>query len=238
MSFTLRAAFTKTGLLRMVAHRDLGTQIRRMCHRAELPVSYSQGFNPRPRFHFAPPLPLGVTCQRDWMDFELEEAVESRDFLARMAPQSPAGLTWVAAHPVGEGEGDLQALLQYAEWSFRPWDSDRDGPLLEKIGLAARGDRLPFQKLSKRGRPRDLDLRPMIQRVEGDARGLRVVLSAAEGNPEGAIGLFDFLRACLPDLEDHPLTRFQICRESFLRLEGGQLCDAVETPEVRAEAQA
>ena len=57
----------------MVAHRDMGTHLRRMFQRASLPMTYSQGFSPKPRFHFAPPLPLGSTCGEDWVDVDMRQ---------------------------------------------------------------------------------------------------------------------------------------------------------------------
>lgn len=230
MSFTLRAAYAKTGLLRMVAHRDMGTHIRRMCQRAALPVSYSQGFNPHPRFRFSPPLPLGATCGEDWIDIDLEEALPGPEVLRALREQTLPGLEWVAGALLTGGEGKIQNLLQYAEWTFLPYQPEEARPLVEAIQRACTGESLPFLKKSKKGKVREIDVRPRILRSEPEGDGLRVVLGASPAAAEGAIGLFDFLRACLPDLGDHPLTVFRICRERFLRKEGEELLPAFEAP--------
>src|SRR5437868_12937696 len=55
-----RVRFRKAGDLRLVSHHDLLHCVERMFRRAALPVSATQGFNPRPRVSFAQSLALGV----------------------------------------------------------------------------------------------------------------------------------------------------------------------------------
>ena len=111
----LRAAYRKTGILRMVAHRDFQTQLKRAFLRARLPLRYSEGFSPKPRFRLAPPLPLGAEAGEDWIDLELTEDLSPEDFLARLGPQSLAGLVFTRAYLVDRQSIKLDALLAYAD---------------------------------------------------------------------------------------------------------------------------
>ena len=53
--------FGKLGRLRYISHLDLQRFMMRALRRTDLPVSYSQGFNPHPQMSFASALALGMS---------------------------------------------------------------------------------------------------------------------------------------------------------------------------------
>lgn len=86
----LRLTFSKTGPTRFIGHLDLARTLERSLNRARIPVSYSQGFNRRPRMQLAAALPLGYTSECELADIWLTEPMEPeqarRQMMARMAP--------------------------------------------------------------------------------------------------------------------------------------------------------
>ena len=54
-----RIRFGKTGLLRWIGHHDLQRLWERLLRRADLRLSMSQGFHPKPRINFPSALALG-----------------------------------------------------------------------------------------------------------------------------------------------------------------------------------
>ena len=67
-----RALFEKVGNARYISHLDLMRVFQRAFKRAGLPLTHTQGFNPRPSVSIALPLSLGVESQCELLDFELE----------------------------------------------------------------------------------------------------------------------------------------------------------------------
>ena len=67
-----RALFEKTGNARYISHLDLMRVFQRAFKRAGLPLTHTQGFNPRPSVSIALPLSLGVESQCELLDFKLE----------------------------------------------------------------------------------------------------------------------------------------------------------------------
>ncbi|MCI7725595.1 MAG: TIGR03936 family radical SAM-associated protein [Clostridiales bacterium] len=67
-----RALFEKAGNARYISHLDLMRVFQRAFKRAGLPLTHTQGFNPRPSVSIALPLSLGVESQCELLDFELE----------------------------------------------------------------------------------------------------------------------------------------------------------------------
>jgi radical SAM-linked protein len=91
----VRVRFGKSGTLRFVGHLDLAKTWERVLRRAQMPLEYTQGFNPRPRMQFAAALPVGVTSESEYLDIWLTERLGGQfpgDWIGRLAATSPAGL--------------------------------------------------------------------------------------------------------------------------------------------------
>ncbi|MEF2837189.1 MAG: TIGR03936 family radical SAM-associated protein [Oscillospiraceae bacterium] len=67
-----RALFQKTGMAAYISHLDLMRLFQRGFKRAGLPLTHTQGFNPRPSVSIALPLSLGVESVCELLDFDLE----------------------------------------------------------------------------------------------------------------------------------------------------------------------
>jgi uncharacterized protein (DUF2344 family) len=73
-----RITFSKTNAMRFTGHLDLQRTWERTIRRARLPLSYSQGFNPRPKINLAAALPLGFTSSCEMVEIWLDdEALEN-----------------------------------------------------------------------------------------------------------------------------------------------------------------
>lgn len=68
----LRALFEKRGNAAYISHLDLMRLFQRSFKRADLPLTHTKGFNPRPSVSIALPLSLGVESVCELLDFELE----------------------------------------------------------------------------------------------------------------------------------------------------------------------
>ena len=67
-----RALFQKTGRAIYISHLDLMRVFQRAFKRAGLPLTHTQGFNPRPSVSIALPLSVGVESGCELLDFDLE----------------------------------------------------------------------------------------------------------------------------------------------------------------------
>lgn len=67
-----RALFEKTGNAVWVSHLDLMRIFQRSFKRAGLPLTHTQGFNPRPSVSIALPLSVGIESRCELLDFDLD----------------------------------------------------------------------------------------------------------------------------------------------------------------------
>ena len=68
--------FVKKGVLRFISHLDVNRTMMRALRYAEVPMGYSQGFNPRPLLTFALPLSLGIESDCESMDIQTEGEID------------------------------------------------------------------------------------------------------------------------------------------------------------------
>ncbi len=67
-SFSYRIYYTRSEYLQFVTHLDFLRMLHRLLLASELPVCYSQGFNPHPKTSFCPPLALGIEAENEFFD--------------------------------------------------------------------------------------------------------------------------------------------------------------------------
>ena len=74
-----RLLFQKTGNAIWISHLDLMRLFQRAFKRANLPLTHTQGYNPRPSVSIALPLSVGVESKCELLDFDLDGCSVSCD---------------------------------------------------------------------------------------------------------------------------------------------------------------
>jgi radical SAM-linked protein len=114
----IRVRFRKGDRVRYISHLDVLRFWERAIRRAELPLSYSQGFTPHPKLAFASPLPVGFTAEREVMDVTLDERVPIDEFARRLRVESTEDLAVVAVEEVALNAPPPQAAMLWADYSM------------------------------------------------------------------------------------------------------------------------
>jgi radical SAM-linked protein len=163
---SLRIKFVRGDEVKYISHLDLMKVFERALRRSEIPVSYSQGFNPHPGMVFGLPLSVGVTSEAEYADFELDEAVEPIEFLKRLNVQLPKGLIVIDAKEKLT-KANIMASIARASYdvlvSF-PGELGLD-KLRIKIKQFMQQPVIMVEKQTKRGK-KDVDIRPMIYKID------------------------------------------------------------------------
>lgn len=85
---------------RWLSHLDVLRTFERALRRSELPVAYTEGFNPRPKLWFAAPIGVGVTGEAEMSAFDLTLPVNSEDIAERLAAVMPQAFPVRGAWPI------------------------------------------------------------------------------------------------------------------------------------------
>ena len=89
--YRVAVEFSIEGDLRFLSHHNTMKMLERCMVRAKLPIRYSQGFNPQPRFSLPLPRPVGVASDAELAWLELREPLTAADTKARPSDTLPAG---------------------------------------------------------------------------------------------------------------------------------------------------
>ena len=72
----IRFKFKKVGNLQYISHLDLVRTMNKIIVRANLPLWYTEGFNPKPKMVFAAPLSIGCESFCEFLDLRLTERID------------------------------------------------------------------------------------------------------------------------------------------------------------------
>jgi radical SAM-linked protein len=174
----LRVTFSKQGPLRYTGHLDLHKIWERAARRAELPLTYSQGFHPHPQIQLAAALPLGFSSRCELVDLKLNETLPLEGLVERIQSAVPAGLHIFAVEEVDERAPALQTQVTSAEFEVTLLAEIDPDELGRKLASVMEAESLPRER---RGKP--YDLRPLVEKLElrPEAPQLLMILAAREG---------------------------------------------------------
>jgi radical SAM-linked protein len=136
----------------------------RALRRADIPMTYSQGFNPHPRISLAAPLAMGVTSEGEVMDLWLRKRVSSYFFIKVVSEQLPSGIGILKVEQVALTLPSLQSQMRQAEyWVGVETDMGVDGVEAALRSFLAR-KHLPWQHARDTG-VRHYDLRALVHHL-------------------------------------------------------------------------
>lgn len=102
----------KKGDLVYLSHLDLVRLFERAFRRAEVPLAFTQGFNPHPMISFAAPLSVGVSSEAEYFDVVLSEPLAVEQFISTLNDTLPEDIQILQAVQMDEKQG--RALMQEA----------------------------------------------------------------------------------------------------------------------------
>lgn len=157
-----RLLFEKTGSAVWMSHLDLMRLMQRAFKRAGLPLTHTQGFNPRPSVSIALPLSVGVESVCELMDFDLEGELPPMETIqTRMNAVLVPGVTVRQVYMDGRKIRDLALLRCRLGLEY---DGGIPAGATDAIATLFARESLMVEKKSKNG-IREQDIRPMIREL-------------------------------------------------------------------------
>ena len=239
----VRVVFAKGEAVKYVSHLALMRAWERIVRRADLPIAYSQGFNPRPRLTFASALPVGSMGCAEVMDMELSRYVEVDEIRSRLAQQLPHGFAIETVIEVPSQAPKLQADVRYGVYRVTLDAVEDEAGFQDKLRHLMEEPSLLVWREHK-GRMREHDLRPLIHDLwyVGRADGrcvmgmILVVSNAGAGRPD------EVLRALGLSEHWHSVTRVRLLfagditelysAKALVTLQDGHPCSRVDNGHV------
>ena len=210
--------FKKTGLVRFTSHLDMVRLFKRAFKKMDVPLSYSQGFNPHPKMTFAQPLSLGYTSLEEILEFETTTEIDEVAVFEGLKKHMALGLELVELKGEGHSKKTLASLVTKAEFEI-DFGSSLDLSEGECTRLIAsflmQPEILAEKRAKKTKKLKEVDIKPMIYSMEWASHGkvncLLACGSASNLSPELLITSFlKFANAEIPRWE------VLVCRKKLI----------------------
>ncbi len=189
--------FEKDDCVKFVSHLDLIRVFDRAMRRAELPMGYSQGFNPHPLMTFAHPLGVGVASCGELLEMTLAEKVEPEIFKLRLNEKLPVGFKITEVREI-EGKNNF-AKLTFADYAIKI-EGELPGKTLEECFRAI--PEMVVDKKTKSG-VKETDIKPFVaflREIEPGMLNVRLKTGAENLKPELLVqGLAKYVEGFKPE---------------------------------------
>ena len=175
------AEFEKMGRMSWFSHLDLQNTMQRALRRAQLPVAYSQGFNPHVLTSFATALSVGCQSRGEVMEVEMAGEISPEEFAEKLNACLPDGLKVRRCAPVPDSAPALMAKVAEAGYDITAPNAD----LTQAVEAFLKAEEVMVEKRSKT-KTRLANIRPMVHEItcafDGKDSRLSMVLEQTNAN--------------------------------------------------------
>ena len=159
----LRSTFGKGGPARFISHLDLARTIERALIRSQIPIAYSQGFNPQPRMQFAAALPLGFTSECEILDLWLSKSIDPETSLINLNKKMAPGIEMHTLIEQKLSSPKLQTSTSQARYAATIKTDHTAREIRNAVDKV-----LSAKEIIRTRRDREYDLRPLIIELEAE----------------------------------------------------------------------
>ena len=164
MSKKIRMKFIKTKDMIYISHLDVQRLLQRVFRRADIELSFSQGFNPHPKITYGNALALGVESYGEYVDIEIEADLAIEVLKERLNAQLPDGMAFVKLVELVGGERNLASSIEYGDYEFTVENVDKISreDICKRLDNLMAMESIMMTKKNKKCKMVDIDIKPLI----------------------------------------------------------------------------
>ena len=196
-----RALFEKTGNAVWISHLDLMRLFQRAFKRAGLPLTHTQGYNPRPSVSIALPLSVGVESECELLDFDLDGMTVPMDEICNKL--NDALVDGVQVRQVYEDGAKIKHLALLRSVVTLEYDAGVPQGAAREIRALLERSSVTVQKKGKNGIV-DQDIIPMIRTfnlMEGEQEIQIEILACCQNPTLNPMQIVTAVEHYLPELK-------------------------------------
>lgn len=171
----VRLRFSKTGRLKYISHLDINRAMSRALKRAQIPLWYTEGFNPHPYMSFSLPLSLGVESLCESVDLRIIGDITNDEIKNRLNNVLPQDIKIVDVYDNFRDNSEIV----YSDYVYKFEFKDNEAAL-EKIKNVLSSDEIIALKKGKQGRKRvmkETNIKSFIDKYSISIRNDVIVLN-------------------------------------------------------------
>lgn len=176
---TLRIKFSKRGNIRFIGHLDVMRFFQKAIRRAQIDVSYTQGYSPHQIMSFASPLGVGLESDAEYMDLDVNSLTSCEEIKNRINAVSVPGIQVQSVKILPPDAGNAMASVAAASYevSFRPGKESK-ADISKSIDSFLKKEHILYTKETKKG-TREIDLKEGIYSLSWEQDHFVMLLDAS-----------------------------------------------------------
>lgn len=207
--------------MRFLSNLEMRDMFERAMRRANVPLKYSQGYNPHPSISICAPLKVGVSSFYELVDVELTEKFNADQLLKTQREILPQGINLIDFKFL-EKTKSLMALVKASTYVAKiPMSGVSYDTMDKKLEKFMLQDKITYEKMSKKKNIRVIDIKPMIRELkfiemQEDGALFRMTLSIGSSGNLNVSTLFDQFKNFTSlefDVEDIKVQRLKLYGE-------------------------
>lgn len=171
----VRLRFSKEGRLKYISHLDINRAMSRALSRAEIPLWYTEGFNPHPYMSFSLPLSLGVESLCESVDLRIVGDISNHEIKNRLNDVLPQGMRILDVYDDFRDSSEIA----FSDYVYK-LQFDDNASALNKIKSVFESKEILALKKGKKGKKRILketDIKQFIDMYSVSLRGDTIVMN-------------------------------------------------------------
>ena len=156
----MRVRFRKVGSLQYISHLDLQRTLARVLVRANIPMWYTQGFNPHAKVTFGLPLSVGAESECEYLDLRLDRKIPPEELMRRLNRELTEEMAVLDAYEPTTKFQDIGWARYEMELNFAGAD-EKTAEAMQSLYTVSP---LMMTKKGKAGE-REIDIVPLIREI-------------------------------------------------------------------------
>lgn len=180
--YRIRARFCKMDLMKFISHLDLMRMMERTLRRSNVPLGFSQGFNPHPKISFATALAIGVSSEGEYIDIDVTEHLDLESFKSNMNKQLPSGIHILQCKYISLSTKPLMAVVDFSSYIIKCYlEREIDEDIIKRsIDDFLNQQHIFISKTTikrKNEIKKEIDIKPLIRSMEiSDISDMELIL--------------------------------------------------------------
>ncbi|MFC1559983.1 TIGR03936 family radical SAM-associated protein [Candidatus Margulisiibacteriota bacterium] len=158
----IRLTYSKEDNMKFISHSELIRAFEKAIRRADIPVAFSQGFNPHMKIDFGIPLQIGITSGCEIMDITTEKKISPDTAEIALNRTLPPGLKISEATEIGHNRPSIQSHVTAAVYRIILKEGQQPD---QKVKDILEQTEIQIIRRTKSGEKK-VDIRPMIKSLK------------------------------------------------------------------------
>lgn len=206
-----RAKITKKGYLKFLSHLDWQNTLVKALFRSELPVVFTEGFNPIPKISLGAALPIFIESETEFIDFEIKGTYATEDIKQILNKSLDKNAQIINIYEIDKSTASLDITTQWAKYEITPLEkSISNFEVLRYIkDKLTSEDEIFLKKKTKKGIDKLINIKNSVKDVQLKDNKLYVTLKTGQNQEIPPLRADDLVKIFYPEM------KFNITRKAL-----------------------